>query len=142
VHHPCTPPPAITPTRQFEALLDDVLGSHGTAEYFLRVPITCPRCSAQISEKTFVSVKEQRSFDLPSEEANVVFVDEATLYEAAGFVSGCEHCQPDLAELSFDQVLEGVTGHDPAVTEYVICHAARCPRCHHDVMEKTLVIAT
>jgi hypothetical protein len=56
---------------------------------------------------------------------DVVFVDEATLLEAQ-LMSGCERCSPD-AENRFDQVLDAITGCDPAITEYVICHAAKCP---------------
>ena len=36
---------------------------------------------------------------------------------------------------------DAVTGCDPAVTEYVMSQPAKCPGCHRDVTEKTLVIA-
>ena len=44
------------------------------------------------------------------------------------------------AELPFDNVLDRVTGNDPAVTDYIFVEAiAKCPRCMREIAEKTLV---
>jgi len=134
-------------SRSFESLLYEVLGNTGSTEYFLAVPTECPRCSAQIFEKTLIdfygkakaALDQVQYFDSRDEDQDVVFVDEPTLIEAQGFISACEHCS-DRAEIAFDQLLDAVTGCDPTITEYVICHAARCSRCSHSVMEKTLVV--
>ena len=92
-------------------------------------------------ETTLVRVGTQPGYFEPNpEDTNVVFVDQPTLLEAQMFISGCEYCEPERAEISFDQVLDGITGCDPTVTEYVICHPARCSQCNHDVMEKTLIL--
>jgi hypothetical protein len=36
-------------------------------------------------------------------------------------------------------LLDQVTGSDPAVTDYILESPAKCPRCFHEIMEKTLV---
>ena len=77
----------------------------------------------------------------PTEDNNVAFVDENTLTEAESFISGCEYCQPETAAIPFDQLLDEFTGYDPTVTEYVTCHAARCPQCSHEVMGNTLIFS-
>jgi hypothetical protein len=92
-------------------------------------------------EQTLVSTTEPRFISQRAEDTDVVFIDEATLNEAQAFVSGCENCRGEEAEMSFDQILDAITGCDPTVTEYVICHAAHCPQCRHEIMEKTLILA-
>jgi hypothetical protein len=55
-------------------------------------------------------------------------------------IIGCEGYAPDDAELPFDNVLDRVTGNDPAVTDYIFVEAmAKCPACKRPVNEKTLV---
>ena len=126
----------------FESVLMNVLGNRSGIEFFLCCPAECPQCAASIIETTLVRVGVQPAyFDLSPEETDVVFVDEPTLLEAQNFITGCEHCEPERAEFSFDQILDSLTGCDPTVTEYVICHPARCSRCQHEVMEKTLVLS-
>jgi hypothetical protein len=125
----------------FESVLGEAL-CNSSAEYILGAIAECPRCASPISENTLVSVNEMGSNQpsLETEAADVVFIDEATLLEAQSFVTGCENCNSEASGSTFDQVLDAITGCDPTVTEYVICHAAKCPRCFHDVMEKTLVV--
>ena len=57
---------------------------------------------------------------------------------------GCRNQQIDYVlastEMPFDQLLDAMTGCNPSTTEYVICHAAKCGGCRHDVMEKTLIV--
>jgi hypothetical protein len=141
----CTP----SASRPFQSVLDQVFGSVDTTEYFLCSPVECPKCASPILETTLVSVEEQsRSghktlslLESAPHETNVVFVDEPTLAEAQEYISGCQHCASDAADITFDYLLDAVTGSNPAVTEYVICHGATCPRCHYPVMEKTLIVS-
>ena len=70
----------------------------------------------------------------------VVVVSEQDLAEAQAFVVGCEYCRPD-AVLSFDYLLDAVTGYDPMATEYFMSRCAFCPRCYGKISEKTLVVA-
>jgi hypothetical protein len=124
----------------FASVIGDLLDHDGNAEYFLCSPAKCPRCNSMLNEATLVSANPTHPpTTSQAEETDVVFVNEATLLEAQNFLTGCEHCDSERAELPFDQILDAVTGCDPSVTEYVICHAAKCPRCHREVMEKTLV---
>jgi len=121
----------------FGSVLADVLGDGGT-EHFLCCPAECPNCASSIVETTLVRMRPVCLEPSP-EETDVVFVDEPTLLEAQNFITGCEHCEPERAEFGFDQILDNITGCDPTVTEYVICRPALCSRCHHEVMEKTLI---
>jgi hypothetical protein len=134
-------------SRSFEWLVNHILGGNGMTEYLVCSPAECPRCEAPIFERTLVdftgkakaTLDEHKYFDVRDEEQDVVFIDEPTLREAQSYISACEHCC-DSAELPFDQLLDAITGRDPAVTEYVICHAAKCAGCNRDVMEKTLIV--
>jgi hypothetical protein len=78
-------------------------------------------------------------FALPVEKIDVVLIDDRTVEEAQSLISGCERCAKE-AEISFDYVLDELTGSDPTRTEYLMSHSARCPRCLADVTEKTLII--
>jgi len=75
------------------------------------------------------------------EETNIVLVDEPSLYEAQHWVSACRACSPD-AGISFDYILDAITGCDPSVTEYVLCRPATCPACGGLIAEKTLVLVS
>jgi hypothetical protein len=48
----------------------------------------------------------------------VVLVNIATLRKAEALIESCEHCNPEGAEIPFDNILDRVTGSDPSVTEY------------------------
>jgi hypothetical protein len=72
-------------------------------------------------------------------ETNVVLVDVLMIEKAESSIASCEACRPDTAELSFDSVIDDLTGHDPEFTEYIMAEAARCPRCGRAVVENTLV---
>lgn len=127
-------------SRPFEGVIAETLGNGGgSSEYFVCSAVECPRCASPILEKTLVSVGH--CDEVAVEDKDVVFVDERVLEEAEGFVVGCEYCEPERAEISFDQILDAVTCCDPTVTEYVICRPATCPQCFHNVMEKTLILA-
>ena len=77
--------------------------------------------------------------DPPSEELDIILVDRETTSLAVLFVLGCEGCDPAGALISFDWLLDKVTGHDGAFTDYVLEAPAKCPVCHGDILENTLV---
>jgi hypothetical protein len=78
-------------------------------------------------------------FDPPWEQTNIVLADAATLRNAELQILSCEKCDPEAAEIPFDNVLDRITGNDPDITDYVLAEPAECPRCKQDVTEKTLV---
>ncbi len=125
-------------SRSFESVIAEALGNVVSTEYLLCFPVECPVCSSVISETTLVSIDSQRKPAI--EETDVVFVDERTVSEAERFISGCENCQPERAEISFAHVLDAMTCCDPTVTEYVICRLAKCGRCEGAVTEQTLIV--
>ncbi len=59
------------------------------------------------------------SFDPTPEEQQVVLIGGEILDEAERLIDCCEHCNPDAAEIPFDDILDRVTGSDPRVTDYV-----------------------
>jgi hypothetical protein len=50
-----------------------------------------------------------------------------------------EHCNPEGAEIPFDNILDRVTGSDPSVTDYILEEPAKCPNCRCEILEKTPV---
>lgn len=74
------------------------------------------------------------------EDIDVVLVDFGTMEEAQQFIVGCEQCS-ETAEIPFDSLLDAMTGCDPRITEYLLCEPARCPNCHAEVTEKTLILS-
>ena len=73
------------------------------------------------------------------EEIDMVLIDERMLREAQQWITGCEHCTDD-APITFDYLLDALTGCSPAVTEYVMCRPAKCPVCSAPITEKTMVV--
>jgi hypothetical protein len=51
----------------------------------------------------------------------------------------CEQCNPAGAEIPFHAILDGVTGSDPSMTDYIPEAPAKCPSCHREILEKTLI---
>ena len=66
-------------------------------------------------------------------------VEVATLREAEKLIESCEHCNPRGAEISFDAILDRVTGSDPSVTDYILEVPAKCPNCRREILEKTRI---
>jgi hypothetical protein len=62
-----------------------------------------------------------------------VRVEPVTLRAAEQHIESCEACEPELAEVPFDYVLDCLTGCDPEVTDYVLADAAHCPRCGEEI---------
>ncbi len=79
------------------------------------------------------------SSDPTPEQQNIVLVEATTLREAEKLIESCEHCNPEGAEIPFDNILDRITGSDPSVTDYILEAPAKCPHCRRDVLEKTLV---
>jgi hypothetical protein len=119
----------------FAQVLSQVL--RNDRAYFLCTPALCPKCASPIVETTLVRFETET--EPYTGELDIVFIDEPTLSEAQGYIRGCERCT-DCAEIRFNQLLDAVTGCNPVVTEYVICHSAQCPRCHGEINERTLVL--
>lgn len=69
---------------------------------------------------------------------HVVFIAMDQVGRLQTIIESCEHCNPS-AEIPFDRVLDGVTGQDPSVTDYILESPAHCPGCHAAINEKTLV---
>jgi hypothetical protein len=132
----------------FEDLLGEITGRGGTTEYVLCEAAKCPACARRVVETTRVSFDGERGraqdksdfFDPPLEETIIVLVDENTLEAAQAMIVGCQCCS-SRAEVSFDSILDELTGCDPKVTEYVLCKPARCPLCRRQITERTLVLA-
>jgi hypothetical protein len=80
-------------------------------------------------------------FDPTPEQQNVVLINTTTLREAERLIESCEHCNPEGAEIPFDNILDRVTGSDPSVTDYVLEQPVKCPNCRRGILEKTLVEA-
>jgi len=78
-------------------------------------------------------------FDPTPEQQSVVLINTAILQEAERLIESCDGCNPDGAEIPFDNILDCVTGSDPSVTDYVLEEPAKCPNCRREILEKTLV---
>ena len=78
-------------------------------------------------------------FDPSPEQQVVVLVDAATLRRPERLIESCEYCNPEGAQIPFDNVLDRVTGSDPSVTDYILEEPAKCPNSRREVLEKTLV---
>jgi hypothetical protein len=66
-------------------------------------------------------------FDPTPEEQQVVLIDADTLRKADKLIESCEHCNPEGAEILFDNILDRLTGSDPSVTDYILEAPAKCP---------------
>jgi hypothetical protein len=79
-------------------------------------------------------------FHLAPEELIIVLVTAAVIRKAQDLIAFCEHCDAENSEFLFENVLDRITGSDPARTEYLLELPARCPNCKQNVFEKTLVV--
>ena len=132
----------------FRSVLDEVLGrKQGITEYVLTQAAACPSCAGLICESSSIALNDVSDFDnqtalqfdFPLEQTDIILVDESQLLDAQACITACERCASN-AEISFDYLLDAVTGCNPSVTEYVMSHPAKCPQCFREVTEKTLVI--
>jgi hypothetical protein len=54
-------------------------------------------------------------FDATPEEQKVILIDAAILSKAEELIESCEGCNPDGAQIPFDNILDRITGSDPSV---------------------------
>ena len=55
-------------------------------------------------------------FDFFDPTQNIILIDAATLRQAERLIESCEACNPEGAEIPFDNILDRVTGSDPSET--------------------------
>ena len=72
----------------------------------------------------------------------VVLIESQDLRKAEHLIESCEHCNPDGAEIPFDNILDRITGSDRSLTDYILEAPAKCPNCRREILEKTLVEPT
>ncbi len=130
----------------FECVIDDVRTDLRATAYLLGESLRCPGCESPIIETTLVQLKESckaATFDRPHDmlfpRMEIVLIDEISLVRAQRLISACEICAEE-AQITFDYLLDAVTGCNPSETEYLMCRRAKCPCCFNEVTEKTLVI--
>ena len=73
-------------------------------------------------------------FDPTPEEQSVVLVGAARVRRAEKLISSCERCNPEVAEIPFDAILDHVTGSDASLTDYILERPAKFPYCRRDVV--------
>jgi hypothetical protein len=59
-------------------------------------------------------------FDPPPDQRNVVGIGTGTARQAEQLIVGCQTCSPNDAKISFDNVLDQVTGNHSAVIDYIL----------------------
>ena len=96
-------------------------------------------CERSESEQCMRELKDLPSCVKECTVSHDLLIDVATLREAERLIQSCEGCNPDGAEIPFDNILDRVTGSDPSVTDYVLEQPAKCPNCRREILEKTLV---
>jgi len=64
-------------------------------------------------------------FDPTPEDQVVVLIDSTTLRKVERLIESCEQCNPEGAEIPFDNVLDRITGSDPRLTDYILEGLAR-----------------
>ena len=130
----CSPTAAVPLEMIFDHFLNN---QRGSVIYALTELIGCPNCAASIVESTLI--EPVRHWREPLPQLDVVLADDLVIVRAQSLMSACERCH-DGARISFDYLLDAVTGCDPCETEYLMCRRARCPRCSSEVCEKTRII--
>jgi hypothetical protein len=75
-------------------------------------------------------------FDPTPEEQIVLLVESAISRRAERLIESCEHCNPENAEIPFENILDRITGADPSVTDYLLEAPANCPYCKREILEK------
>ena len=78
------------------------------------------------------------SFDQPLEDSRILVIAEETLRKAERMILSCERCNSD-AEIPFSEILDGLTGSDPSVSEYLLEKPGQCPRCFRAITDATFV---
>ena len=81
----------------------------------------------------------QDSYNLAPEDRVIVLVGIEDVKDAESLIRFCAHCGPDEVVLPFDIIVDVLTESDPATTDFILERPATCPRCGHEIVEKTLV---
>jgi len=81
----------------------------------------------------------QNFFDPSLGQHDIVLIDATRIREAERLIESCEHCNREFSWTLFECVLDEITGCDPDLTDYLLEEPAKCPVCHHDILENTLV---
>ncbi len=97
-----------------------------------RSPVT----SAERVDKR--STRHNTDATMPHEQLNVLLVDAAIVSNAERLIESCEHCNR-FAQIPLAWILDQITGCDRSVTDYLLERPAKCPKCGHDVLEKTRI---
>jgi uncharacterized protein with PIN domain len=50
--------------------------------------------------------------------------------------TSCEACNPEGAQIPFDNILDRVTGSDPKATDYILEEPAKCPNCRREILRR------
>ncbi len=74
------------------------------------------------------------------EQVDVVLIEEFVLLQAQDYVRACERCDAT-STITFDYLLDELSGCDPARTEYLMRRPVKCMRCDGQITEKTLIVA-
>ena len=69
----------------------------------------------------------------------MITIEAAVIRAAEKLIESCNHCNPEGAEIPFDNILDRVTGSDAELTDYILESPAKCPNCRREILEKTLV---
>jgi hypothetical protein len=88
-------------------------------------PALCPKCSGALTESaSHASTPLLEFYDPPTDQSNVVLIDPFTLRNAQKRIARCEYCF-DEAEITFDYILDEVTGCDPNIQRRVAENSPR-----------------
>jgi hypothetical protein len=75
----------------------------------------------------------------PIEDVNIVLIDENNLMMAQNCIAACEYCAEN-ASITFEYLLDALTGCDPTITDYLMCRPAQCPSCFCNLSEKSQIV--
>src|SRR5579862_6096774 len=68
----------------------------------------------------------------------VIAASHDSIYIAEQLITGCEACDPTANRL-FTGVLDKITKRTDGLADYILCEAAKCPKCAATILESTLV---
>ncbi len=77
-------------------------------------------------------------FDPPIQQATIVLIGKTMIARIERKITACQGCDPE-AEIPFDWILDKISSHQGATTDYILETPAHCQRCGREVTEKTSV---
>jgi hypothetical protein len=78
-------------------------------------------------------------FDPTPEQQNVILIEATPMPGAERMLASCEYCNPEVAAIPFDHILDRATGSDSRLTDYVLETPAKCPNCRRDIINKLFI---